>query len=881
MAREKKVKQLKTKKPSLADFVFLMTVGVLFAWSLFLGVINPTIFRLGYMISLVRMFAAIGILGLIFSNKRSLWIGIGLFAAFSIFVASGFVLTPEYPNMANAVAESLTNTIRFITGYRSHADLYEMIAVWTIFIAISLYVVIFSYFRSRFLLLFTGAAIIFAVAVTSNYFTYTRSFYVFVFSVLVLLIRELHQKNATHEVNSAPFTKYILALTALSLLIASILPIPSEGFAEGFFQNAVQRPFNFINDIVADLTQRNEFSLRQVGFGGSGRLGGDIALNDNLFMRIRLNRRDPIYLTGAVMDTYTGYSWVNRFNDEIPVDFNDISQNLELVEYALWNELRWIAHLAEIPIDRFVLLRSDDEFFDDWHDQGWYDPYLRLFRDDVTEEMIWTDSDSSWERDLSWFHIEDLISIQIDVLDLRPLSAFHTGIVRHIDTVNNDDISFLRDRDGRFFANQRMSRDTRYFVRAIAPNHQEYFWEIDDDNNVVESGQRSRLAQIDRGWFNNVANFITAFREFHGYDVSMISTFRHNETIISIEDLLNDYMIPRINQIHDMYTALPDGFPERVHELAREITEDATNDYDRMRLLEAYLRENFTYTLTPGSLPRNRDFVDHFLFDIRQGYCVHFATAFVTMARSLGMPARYLEGFLVHTGLDVMRDDGFIDVLNNMAHAWAEVYFEGFGWVRFEPTPPSGLPQEPNISGGTGGAGGGSPDPEEYEEAPPGSGNVTPRPPGSEIEQAEEDEFLTSQAWILIGIGSILIIIRIVFVHIKIKQAKYKANNQAVIHYFSTMLSYFKIFKFEMQETETAKHFATRICQDYFNVTDDYGRSLLKESINTFEKARYSNLSISNEERRVVEKLIAHLDARIECKSRLKYFYCRYVRIKH
>jgi len=905
MAHKKKIKKLKIEKPSLTDFIFLMTAGVLFAWSLFIGIMNPTIFGIDYLLSLVKMFVFVGILGLIFSNKRVMWVSIGLFALFLIFVTSGFLLAPEYPNMANRLAESLTNTMGFVTGYRPRTDLYETIIVWTISLAVGLFVVIFSYYRFRFLLLFIGSTIIFGVAITSNYFSYTNAFYVFVFSLLVFLIKHLHQRNATEEVDPAPFTKYILALTIVSLLVAGILPIPREGFAEGFAQNIVQRPFNFVNDLFADLTQPNIFSLRQVGFGGSGRLGGDIALGDGLFMRIRIPRRgDPIYLTGAIMDTYTGYSWINQFSDENPVDFDDISQNLELIEYALWNELRWLLPLVEVPVDRFDLLDEDDEFFDEWRYwlADWYlSPYHRIFRDEVTGEIIELFHNPSWEEWMSHWNIgwaltnANVSSVRIDVLDLRPLSAFHTGLVQGISLLDanddDDDISFLRDRDdGRFFADRRMPHNTQYAVRFFETNHQSEFWVFDDENGYfIEMETRSRLTEIEQGWLSDISDFIIEFREFHGYDVTMRTTIEHNGIIISLEDLLNDYLIPRVNRIHEMYTVLPVDFPERVRELAYTVTEDATNDYERMRLLESYLSQNFTYTLTPGSSPRNQDFVDHFLFDIRQGYCVHFATAFVTMARSLGMPTRYVEGFLVHNSQNVERNDGYIDVLNNMAHAWAEVYFEGSGWVRFEPTPSSGLPQEPTTPEEGSGAGTGSlPSwPGYYEEFPPDPDvdlSTAPQLPGNNAGQVEEDEDLTDHFWILTGIGSVftLIAARIIFVHIKIKKIKYKVNDQAVIHLFGTVLSYFKVFKFRMKADETARQFTIRVCHEHFNdFYDERLQALLQEAAEVFSKARYSNLTISNEERRIMEKLIKILDTRMKYTSKWKYFYDYYLQIRH
>ena len=97
------------------------------------------------------------------------------------------------------------------------------------------------------------------------------------------------------------------------------------------------------------------------------------------------------------------------------------------------------------------------------------------------------------------------------------------------------------------------------------------------------------------------------------------------------------------------------------------------------------LRE-FTYTLTPGELPNSirsaEDFLDYFVLKSKKGFCVHFATAFVLLARAEGIPARYVQGFLTNTGGRTS-----VTVKNADAHAWPEVYLEGAGWIPYEPTP--------------------------------------------------------------------------------------------------------------------------------------------------------------------------------------------------
>jgi transglutaminase-like putative cysteine protease len=117
--------------------------------------------------------------------------------------------------------------------------------------------------------------------------------------------------------------------------------------------------------------------------------------------------------------------------------------------------------------------------------------------------------------------------------------------------------------------------------------------------------------------------------------------------------------------------------------LAREITADAATPYEQAMALQTYFRAttNFTYD-TRVAPSRSDDTVWDFLQSTR-GYCVQFATSMAMMARSLDIPARVAVGFLPG---ESDRNGGYV-VSGQKSHAWPELYFEGSGWVRFEPTP--------------------------------------------------------------------------------------------------------------------------------------------------------------------------------------------------
>ncbi|MGF1664024.1 MAG: DUF3488 and DUF4129 domain-containing transglutaminase family protein [Kineosporiaceae bacterium] len=133
----------------------------------------------------------------------------------------------------------------------------------------------------------------------------------------------------------------------------------------------------------------------------------------------------------------------------------------------------------------------------------------------------------------------------------------------------------------------------------------------------------------------------------------------------------------------ERYGAVPADTPAVVAETAAAVTAEATSDHDRAVALQQFFRSDggFTYSLdAPDS--GGLDVMTAFL-EQRRGYCVQFASTMAVMARTLGIPSRVAVGFLpgTETGPGV-RQVGIRD-----AHAWPELYFEGVGWVRFEPTP--------------------------------------------------------------------------------------------------------------------------------------------------------------------------------------------------
>jgi len=137
-------------------------------------------------------------------------------------------------------------------------------------------------------------------------------------------------------------------------------------------------------------------------------------------------------------------------------------------------------------------------------------------------------------------------------------------------------------------------------------------------------------------------------------------------------------------RIANLYLQLPLLDP-RVSTLAREITASADSNYARARAIERYLKANYGYTLQlPGV--RASDPLAYFLFERKKGHCEYFASSMTVMLRTLGIPARVVNGF---RGGEYNHLTGSYIVREKDAHSWVEAYFPEFGWVSFDPTPAS------------------------------------------------------------------------------------------------------------------------------------------------------------------------------------------------
>ncbi|OIJ14921.1 hypothetical protein BKP35_05650 [Anaerobacillus arseniciselenatis] len=174
-------------------------------------------------------------------------------------------------------------------------------------------------------------------------------------------------------------------------------------------------------------------------------------------------------------------------------------------------------------------------------------------------------------------------------------------------------------------------------------------------------------------------------------DESALFLQEYTLTYYQPEFVIDDLLASSENDpehIKEMYLQLP-NVPDRVGQLAEEITDEFNTRYDKVKAIEGYFSENdFLYETEDVPRPEEgQDYVDQFLFETRRGYCDNYSTAMIVMLRSLDIPARWVKGFTQGELIEYIAE-GYreYEVSNSNAHSWVEVYFPEVGWVPFEPT---------------------------------------------------------------------------------------------------------------------------------------------------------------------------------------------------
>ncbi len=308
----------------------------------------------------------------------------------------------------------------------------------------------------------------------------------------------------------------------------------------------------------------------------------------------------------------------------------------------------------------------------------------------------------------------------------------------------------------------------------------------------------------------------------------------------------NKVLGERADLIKKQYTQLPDTLPDRVKKLANELTADCDTKYEKLMVIEAYLNQ-YEYTLTPDKVPEGEDFIDYFLFESKKGYCTSYATAMAVLGRCIGIPTRYMEGFVAR--YDNRDKKGMYPVKNSQAHAWAEAYIEGVGWIPFEATAPfyntrystwaDVVPVTPEI-------------PEQYRNHFEGELNPYSQPltegelPKTHQTVKKANEVLYGTVLTLVAAFILLSLFVIYYNGLKLRYRKqyHKADcNKKMYMMFLRVLALLKQEGFDLEEQETIQMLADRVKDHYL-----FNKVLFADVAKIYMRFRYAEESVAENE---------------------------------
>ncbi|NLV63457.1 MAG: transglutaminase [Clostridiaceae bacterium] len=495
------------------------------------------------------------------------------------------------------------------------------------------------------------------------------SFFIFIIVAIIAYIRHNYLLYSIKTGEVEAFTKhgdisvYFVPIVLVLILLGSFIP-----------KNPLPIQWPWVRDKINttywelyykySVDRYDDFSLANTGFGDPSRLGGPVVPDYTPVMTVKAPAR--VYLRGAVYDKYTGVGWEKTERDKQEYLTDRFYDNEEL-KYG------WKAAVGSTIImygDNIVDLSASIDETEQLQTIQVQTQTLNLSESiDQPEQYLNFLKQKQMPDELKRLFPEGKLTIRH--LNVRTRTIFTPlKIFLPITGLTAAGYSLEEDLTGTIKADRRLGGNTRYEISYIQPCYG--MTELDNFFHASSPGM----------YYEFIEKNLDYLRDFEAENSENAELIR--QEVNDVIDLFRQFKRHR-DEVYELYTQLPENLPERVFELVSSLTSDADTVYGKVKSIEGYLRKNYSYTLTPGYTPDEQDFVDYFLFELKQGYCSYYASAMCIMTRAAGIPARYVEGFVLPGTAD---NDGYYHVTNQNAHAWVEVYLEGVGWVSFEPTPP-------------------------------------------------------------------------------------------------------------------------------------------------------------------------------------------------
>ncbi|MEN2777313.1 transglutaminase domain-containing protein [Acetivibrio clariflavus] len=780
----------------------------------------------------------------------------------------------------------------FVQGKENPNEYFAIIFTLLFAFAFSLIVYLFTVKKFNFYLLLLTGLSIFCVQWMLDYFVEDRayiSFYAFIVSILIYYLLHVYNRKWAQDsndfVNPSAFIVFIAPIALLVLLLTVFIPVNSRPIEWKWLDDKIYYVMNFGSRAVK--TQNiGYFDLSSTGFGNdSNKLGSNVIPDKTLVLKVKSPK--TLYLKGRSSDQYTGYSWVNTNISYYELGNKNNKLNIDTFEYE--NGLFLLSDYYRKTLDYFEapdVLKNLSKYTVEIQYENIYT--YSLFAPLKTSNLHFPDSD---ENDI--FVNAEGVLVARKLLGKGFSYAFNTYDINYGDKnfenllrVSHkylygyyweESINFLQNYLYEVFYSK-----YNWYEEQISINYNYLYERLLDSPNAEVMKERltkylinkinaSKLSDEDKNnALNDVLLLISNIDSQHIYGNNQ-NLF---EWILSLSSLMY-----HSNAIYSQYLDIPDTVPQRVKDLAYSITMNENNDYDKVKAIEEYLSKNYKYNLSPGDVPDGVDFVDYFLFERKEGYCTYFASAMAILTRCIGIPSRYVEGYLLPSATG---KDKLYEVTNERAHAWVEVYFEGIGWIQFEPTanfsynlyqaPISSTPQLQTPTPGS--------------NSPTPSSNFTPRNTNNVQEQTEtvkKQKPLNKKLVTAISIVVSIILLAALVVFLNILKRKKRITNisklsprEAVLELYKYYLNLLYLQDADIKVGETPLDHAERL-----DSTGKFYPYKITEVTEIFVKARYSRDEVTIDDfNKVLEFYHPLLKSTKENIGGLKYILYMYVLFK-
>lgn len=235
----------------------------------------------------------------------------------------------------------------------------------------------------------------------------------------------------------------------------------------------------------------------------------------------------------------------------------------------------------------------------------------------------------------------------------------------------------------------RKSYDTGYERRWNEVTHKSYYLTKPLDSDPMVNQLELQIVKLRKNDYELYAPYISSLESQEGdtfnfvfyeqQDFKAITKDNVDQNATEIEMSYRDY-------VTEQYLEVPNERITRIIKLCEN--NNFTKLEDITSFIKKTLNDNTTYTIRPGSMPPDAEITEYFLFESKQGYCVHYATTATLMYRLYGIPARYVTGYVAAPKEFKEQDDGHfkVELTDKSAHAWVEIYDPAIGWYPVEVT---------------------------------------------------------------------------------------------------------------------------------------------------------------------------------------------------